>query len=216
MQWQCHTSVLPNHIGSDKGVNWVALYISLTAQNFLIISLTIVKLPIQKILFGSPGTGKSYRINREIIPKDLGITSDKNIVKTVFHPEYTYGDFMGKLVPITKSGGKPQYNYYEGHFLKALSKAYINILKSHDKEGNKISDPENVALVIDEINRGNSSAIFGTVFQLLDRDEDGWSSYEINITEIEFTKLLELIGTKFGYDDRGNINDYKLSPHDGV
>lgn len=180
------------------------------------ISLKIVKLPIQKILFGSPGTGKSHRIVREIIPKDLGITSNYNIVKTVFHPEYTYGDFMGKLVPITKSGGKPQYNYYEGHFLRALSKAYINILKSHDKEGNKISDPENVALVIDEINRGNSAAIFGTIFQLLDRDEDGWSSYEINITEIEFTKLLELIGTKFGYDERGNINDYKLPPHDGV
>ena len=188
----------------------------LNRTKLLIVSFTIVKLPIQKILFGSPGTGKSYRINREIIPKYLGITSDKNIVKTVFHPEYTYGDFMGKLVPITKSGGKPQYNYYEGHFLKALSKAYINILKSHDREGNKISEPENVALVIDEINRGNSSAIFGTIFQLLDRDEDGWSSYEINITEIEFIKLLELIGTKFGYDDRGNINDYKLPPHDGV
>jgi hypothetical protein len=62
-----------------------------------------VKLPIQKILFGSPGTGKSYKIDREIIPKDLGITSKDNIVKTVFHPEYTYGDFMGKLVPITNS-----------------------------------------------------------------------------------------------------------------
>jgi 5-methylcytosine-specific restriction endonuclease McrBC GTP-binding regulatory subunit McrB len=199
-----------------KTLNWVVSRTSLTAQNFVIISFTIVKLPLQKILFGSPGTGKSYRIDRGIIPKDLGITSKDNIVKTVFHPEYTYGDFMGKLVPITKAGGKPQYNYYEGHFLRALSQAYRNILKSHDKEGNKISEPENVALVIDEINRGNSSAIFGTIFQLLDREEDGWSSYAINITEIEFIKLLELIGTKFGYDDRGNINDYKLPPHDGV
>lgn len=135
-----------------------------------------MKLPIQKILFGSPGTGKSYRIAHEIIPKDLGITSkdnkddkDNNIVKTVFHPEYTYGDFMGKLVPLTRAG-KVDYNYYEGHFLRALSQAYKNILKSHDKQGIKISEPENVALVIDEINRGNSSAIFGTIFQLLDRE----------------------------------------------
>jgi 5-methylcytosine-specific restriction endonuclease McrBC GTP-binding regulatory subunit McrB len=174
-----------------------------------------VKLPIQKILFGSPGTGKSHRIEHVIIPKDLGITSRENVIKTVFHPEYTYGDFMGKLVPITRSG-KVEYNYYEGHFLRALSQAYKNIYRAYDKEGNKISEPDNVALVIDEINRGNSSAIFGTIFQLLDREDDGWSSYGINITAIEFIKLLELIGTKFGYDDRGNINDYKLPPHDGV
>ncbi len=174
-----------------------------------------MKLPIQKILFGSPGTGKSHRIEHVIIPKDLGITSRENVIKTVFHPEYTYGDFMGKLVPITRSG-KVEYNYYEGHFLRALSQAYKNIYRAYDKEGNKISEPDNVALVIDEINRGNSSAIFGTIFQLLDREDDGWSSYGINITAIEFIKLLELIGTKFGYDDRGNINDYKLPPHDGV
>jgi hypothetical protein len=57
-----------------------------------------VKLPIQKILFGSPGTGKSYKIDHEIIPNDLEINKSlnpENIIKTVFHPEYTYGDFMG-------------------------------------------------------------------------------------------------------------------------
>ena len=89
-----------------------------------------MKSPIQKILFGSPGTGKSYRVHHKIIKEELKITDSQNIVSTVFHPEYTYGDFMGKLVPITKAGGKPQYNYYEGHFLRALSQAYKNILKS--------------------------------------------------------------------------------------
>jgi 5-methylcytosine-specific restriction protein B len=174
--------------------------------------------PIQKILFGSPGTGKSHRIDKEIIPNQLKIdvsVNPENVIKTVFHPEYTYGDFMGKLVPITRSG-KVEYNYYEGHFLKALSQAYKNMKDAHDKEGNKTQEPKNVVLVIDEINRGNSSAIFGTVFQLLDRNNDGWSTYGINITQIEFLKLLELIGAKFGYDDRGQINEYKLPPHDGV
>ncbi|MCP2731888.1 AAA family ATPase [Limnofasciculus baicalensis] len=170
-----------------------------------------MKLPIQKILFGSPGTGKSHSIDDQIIPNDLGITNSQNVIKTVFHPEYTYGDFMGKLVPLTRAG-KVEYNYYEGHFLRALSQAYKNISKSHDKQGIKISEPENVALVIDEINRGNSSAIFGTIFQLLDRKEDGWSSYGINITEIEFTKLLQLIGTRFSYDEEGRI-EYKLPPY---
>ncbi len=171
--------------------------------------------PIQKILFGSPGTGKSHSIDNEIIPNILKIDVEKhpeNIIKTVFHPEYTYGDFMGKLVPITTRASKVEYNFYEGHFLKALAQAYKNILKAHDKQGNKISEVENVVLVIDEINRGNSSAIFGTVFQLLDRNEDGESSYGINITEIEFLKLLQLIGTRFSYDEEGKI-EYKLSPY---
>jgi 5-methylcytosine-specific restriction endonuclease McrBC GTP-binding regulatory subunit McrB len=173
---------------------------------------------IQKILFGSPGTGKSYRIDNQIVPKELGIDKDttpENIIKTVFHPEYTYGDFMGKLVPNTGSRGV-EYKYYGGHFLRALSQAYKNIYSAHDKQGNQKTELKNVVLVIDEINRGNSSAIFGTVFQLLDRDENGWSNYAININEIEFLKLLEFIGTKVVYDAHGNINEYKLSPHDGV
>ncbi len=173
-----------------------------------------MKTPIQKILFGSPGTGKSHTIDKVIIPNDLGITSPENIIKTVFHPEYTYGDFMGKLVPITISG-KVEYNFYEGHFLKSLSQAYKNIFNAHDKQGVKISEPENVALVIDEINRGNSSAIFGTIFQLLDRDQEGWSSYGINITEIEMKKLLQLMGTQF-YEKDGKLDKYELHPFGAV
>jgi 5-methylcytosine-specific restriction enzyme B len=119
---------------------------------------------------------------------------------------------MGKLVPITRAG-KVEYNYYEGHFLKALSQAYRKMLDAYDKEGNKISEIQNIALVIDEINRSNSSAIFGTIFQLLDRDEDGWSSYGINITEIEFIKIMQLIKTRFSYDEEGKIIEYKLSPY---
>jgi hypothetical protein len=78
--------------------------------------------PIQKILFGSPGTGKSHRVDNEIIPNDLGITDKNDIIKTVFHPEYTYGDFVGKLVPYTRAS-KVEYNFYAGHFLIALSQA---------------------------------------------------------------------------------------------
>lgn len=141
----------------------------------------------QKIYFGIPGCGKSYKVHKEVIPNDLNIEDDSNIIKTVFHPEYGYGDFMGKLLPITNDS-KVEYNYYAGHFLRALAQAYKNLLDSSLDE-----DSKNVALVIDEINRGNSSAIFGSIFQLLDRDDDGWSSYEINLSEMEFNKLIELI-----------------------
>lgn len=158
-------------------------------------------MPIQKILFGSPGTGKSHRIMENLIPNVLGITSNSNIIKTVFHPEYNYGDFVGKLVPHSKAG-RVEYRFFAGHFLIALAQAYKNIIESVDKDGNYTKEPENVVLVIDEINRGNSSAIFGTVFQLLDRDKQtGWSSYFINVTELELVSILELIGVKIEVED---------------
>ena len=132
---------------------------------------------IQRILFGSPGTGKSYRIDNEkdggIIKKELEIEARENIIRAVFHPKYTHGDFMGKLLPLTTREGKVKYTFDEGHFLKALSKAYKNLLEELFNKNLKTS---NVALVIDEINIGNSSAIFGPIFQLLDRDNQGMSS----------------------------------------
>jgi 5-methylcytosine-specific restriction enzyme B len=144
---------------------------------------------LQKVLFGIPGSGKSHKVDKEILPS-LGIDVGKDdYIKTVFHPEYTYGDFMGKLLPITQ-GEKVTYNYYPGHFLQALSKAFKNRLENPEQPGN-------VVLVIDEINRGNSSAIFGAVFQLLDRDDNGWSSYETRLSKMEYTKLLELIGITY-------------------
>ncbi len=201
--------------------------------------------PIQKILFGSPGTGKSYRVENKIIPDELKITDQSNIIPTVFHPEYTYGDFMGKLMPLTDDSGKVEYKYYSGHFLKALAKAYKNIIIScikYEKDKKEVTEeykqeigktrqedfsieerstlkqkhskiikqPENVVLVIDEINRGNSAAIFGTVFQLLDRNKNGWSQYPITISDLEKTGLLQAISFKqyFLSKDKGYSFEY--------
>lgn len=119
--------------------------------------------PIQKILFGSPGTGKSYQI-REIAIDKLGIPLIENTqilsnaVRTVFHPEYTYADFMGKLLPLTQ-GDSVIYKFYPGHFLRVLGMAYRSLIDDTN---------ENFLLVIDELNRGNAAAVFGNVFQLLD------------------------------------------------
>jgi 5-methylcytosine-specific restriction protein B len=156
--------------------------------------------PIQKILFGCPGTGKSYKI-REIAEKQLNISFDsdtkilKNTVKTVFHPEYTYGDFMGKLLPLTQ-GTNVIYKFYPGHFLKVLGMAYRGLI-----EGNN----EHYLLVIDELNRGNAAAIFGTVFQLLDRESDHWSSYEVDVSEMELVGLLNAMGYKPNVQTDGSI-----------
>ncbi|MEY2913118.1 MAG: hypothetical protein RLZZ184_2427, partial [Cyanobacteriota bacterium] len=146
--------------------------------------------PIQKILFGSPGTGKSYKV-REIAQQELDIEwneqskSLKNTIKTVFHPEYTYSDFVGKLLPQTDGSGVT-YKFYEGHFLRALGLAYKKIIEGTN---------ENVLLVIDELNRGNAAAIFGSIFQLLDREDDYWSTYEVNLSELEIVGLLRTMGS---------------------
>ncbi|MDB9510393.1 restriction endonuclease [Kamptonema animale CS-326] len=147
--------------------------------------------PIQKIIFGSPGTGKSYQI-REIAKDKLKIPFDEttkmlsNTVKTVFHPEYTYADFMGKLLPLTQ-GNSIIYKFYPGHFLRILGMAYRGLIEGKN---------DHYLLVIDELNRGNAAAIFGTVFQLLDRESDGWSSYEVDISDMELVSLLEAMNLK--------------------
>jgi 5-methylcytosine-specific restriction endonuclease McrBC GTP-binding regulatory subunit McrB len=152
------------------------------------------KLPMQRILFGSPGTGKSHKVHKTYL-KDFD--TDK-VFKTVFHPEYKYGDFMGRLIPLTDETGQVRYEYQAGHFLKALAKAYQCWLEKGDEEAKP------VALVIDEINRGNSSAIFGTVFQLLDRDDDGWSSYQLDLSAVERDRLLKEMGYKPDKNDEYN------------
>jgi len=164
---------------------------------------------IQRILFGCPGTGKSYKVEHEIIKNELKINDHgKNVIKTVFHPEYTYGDFMGKLLPFSRNK-TIEYNYYPGHFLQALAQAYKKIIdptsiNPFEKNGKR--ETKNVALVIDEINRGNSSAIFGSVFQLLDRENDGWSSYAINLSDMEFEWLIE----KLEIDIKEGYSNHKL------
>ena len=145
--------------------------------------------PIQKILFGSPGTGKSYKV-REIATNSLRIQWNKqiqsleNTIKTVFYPEYTYADFIGKLLPQTV-GTSVIYKFYQGHFLRALGLAYKHLINASQ---------ENVLLVIDELNRGNAAAIFGPIFQLLDRETDNWSTYDVNLSELEIVGLLRAMG----------------------
>lgn len=126
------------------------------------------------IIYGAPGCGKSYYVDHHYLGKDendfySGEFKKDNIVRTTFYPDYSNSDFVGQIIPkITENG--LEYVFNPGPFTIALIKAIEN-------------PSEKVALVIEEINRGNAASIFGDIFQLLDR-KDGLSEYGIINTNI--------------------------------
>lgn len=130
--------------------------------------------PEQLIFFGVPGSGKSYRIDEL-----TGKIAETQKIRVVFHPDYTNSDFVGQILPKSVDGNV-KYEFKPGPFTQILWRA--------------IKEPEKkFYLIIEEINRGNAAAIFGDIFQLLDRinkKEDligdnekltyGWSKYFIS------------------------------------
>lgn len=126
-----------------------------------------------KIIYGAPGTGKSYRIFKEI-----EMEGARSFV-TVFHPDTQYSDFVGVLKPFTQKDKSITYQFRSGPFTNALIHA-------------KKYPSEKVFLVIEEINRAPAAAVFGELFQLLDRDEKGDGVYEIDITDPDMLGYINL------------------------
>lgn len=124
------------------------------------------------LLYGVPGAGKSHRIAKKYC------ADSRRIERVVFHPDYTYSDFVGQILPRIIDG-QLKYVFTPGPFTKMVEKAW--------------KDPGNhYYLIIEEINRGNAPAIFGEIFQLLDRkdvdnypaDVEGESEYGISNYEV--------------------------------
>ena len=112
------------------------------------------------LLYGVPGCGKSHTIKTEYCDDET------HMERAVFHPDYTYSDFVGQILPKVE-GEKVKYEFTPGPFTRIMKKANKN-------------PSEMFYLVIEEINRGNAPAIFGDIFQLLDRDENGISEYGVS------------------------------------
>lgn len=123
------------------------------------------------IYYGAPGTGKSYGIKNYI--REHGIkdydpqTGNEFVFRVTLHPEYDYSDFVGQLLPNVKQDGTVTYEFTSGVFTSALKKAVENPSKK-------------VFLIMEEMSRANVAAVFGDLFQLLDRDADGRSEYSVN------------------------------------
>jgi 5-methylcytosine-specific restriction enzyme B len=165
--------------------------------------------PIQTIYFGPPGCGKSYRV-RTVAKEILNIDKQSVfLVETTFHPETTYGDFVAKLLPYsaplrqkyairatnpgfdgmeleeTQKSDRVSYRVHAGPLIRALALAYCEYSRKQE------APAQNVLLVIDEINRGNCAQIFGDIFQLLDRNEEAWSQYAIELSDLTRQALLQ-------------------------
>lgn len=143
---------------------------------------------LQQIFYGAPGTGKSYTINQD--------TEGEDVIRTTFHPDTDYSTFVGaykpttieeevmtvigtKAVPVENADGshrkesKIVYEFVQQAFLQAYVAAWKKCAEANGEE------PRKQFLVIEEINRGNCAQIFGDLFQLLDRNAQGFSDYPI-------------------------------------
>lgn len=131
--------------------------------------------PLQQIYYGAPGTGKSFDVNN--------ITKGYSTIRTTFHPDSDYSTFVGAYkptmeeTPVYGAQGvevakekRITYTYVKQAFLKA----YLGAWQKYAK-GGETTEPQ--FLVIEEINRGNCAQIFGDLFQLLDRSDNGFSTY---------------------------------------
>ena len=144
--------------------------------------------PLQQIFYGAPGTGKSYTINKD--------TEGEDVIRTTFHPDTDYSTFVGaykpttieeevmtvigtKAVPVENADGsrrkesKIVYEFVQQAFLQAYVAAWKKYAEANGEK------PRKQYLVIEEINRGNCAQIFGDLFQLLDRNAQGFSDYPI-------------------------------------
>lgn len=150
-----------------------------------------------RIIFGAPGTGKSFKLEQE--RKEL-LANGCDFERVTFHPDYSYANFVGtyKPVMVKNEDGKKEiaYEYVPGPFLRVLVKALKSAMAIQ-------AIP--YLLIIEEINRANVAAVFGDVFQLLDRHSNGVSEFAIATSEDMRAYLAEELGV-----DESEVESIKI------
>lgn len=147
---------------------------------------------LQQIYYGAPGTGKSFEV------KD--VTKRYSTIRTTFHPDSDYSTFVGAYKPVMEETPvygaqgvevakekRITYTFVKQSFLKAYLGAWQKYAKG-------VEIPEPQFLVIEEINRGNCAQIFGDLFQLLDRSDNGFSTYPIEADSDLQNEIKEAFG----------------------
>lgn len=169
---------------------------------------------LQQIFYGAPGTGKSHTINE--------VTKGEDVIRTTFHPDTDYSSFVGaykpttieetvmtvigtKAVPVEDADGNERkeskiiYEFVAQSFLQAYIAAWKKYADSENDE------PKKQFLVIEEINRGNCAQIFGDLFQLLDRNDYGFSEYPIK-ADTDMKKQLQKAFKGLNIPQKDSIN----------
>lgn len=142
-----------------------------------------IKYGRNRIVFGAPGTGKSYRLKKD--SEELIKENSANIERVTFYPDYTYAKFVGTYKPVSDINGDIRYKFVPGPFMRI----YVEALRS-----GRTDNPQPFLLIVEELNRARAASVFGDIFQLLDRDADGVSEYEIQATEDIRNYLAEELG----------------------
>ena len=208
-----------NEKGKNQYSNAVAFYLCFLnakrlfsdTQNTIVERKKIAEVSLQQIFYGAPGTGKSHIINE--------LTKGESVIRTTFHPDSDYSTFVGAykptmgLLPICNELGQPMeigssvlhkeqiiYEFVDQAFLQA----YVNAWKYYADNSEEIKKQY---LIIEEINRGNCAQIFGDLFQLLDRNDYGFSVYPINADK-DMKKHLEKAFKGVRIDNADSINQH--------
>jgi hypothetical protein len=169
---------------------------------------TAEKASLQQIFYGAPGTGKSHIINEQ--------TKGEDVIRTTFHPDTDYSTFVGTYKPTTEfapvlaiigdkaveTGREEKRISYE-FVCQAFLQAYVAAWKKVAEA--KSSMPKKQFLVIEEINRGNCAQIFGDLFQLLDRNDYGYSDYPIQ-ADADMQKQLKRLFEGVEIENAESIN----------
>lgn len=179
--------------------------------------------PLQLIYYGAPGTGKSFSID--------AATNEDNSVRTTFHPDSDYASFVGAYkptmapMPINAFVGTTVHHAKNADNEKAYEKKIVYkyvpqaFMKAYVEAWKRYTPDEDVPyyLVIEEINRGNCAQIFGDLFQLLDRNNQGCSSYAISADEdiAQFLRDDENGFAKLSEDQRQAIGNFILVKDSG-
>ena len=183
---QMYQTILTNPIGLAVNFLDTSAKIDIGVKRINLENKKSESYSLQQIHYGAPGTGKSHIVKKR--------TEGESVVRTTFHPDSGYSTFVGCYKPITKEvemrdvtgkviieHGQPVtenriiYQFVDQAFLQAYIKAWKFYAEAEDGV-----DPKKQFLIIEEINRGNCAQIFGDLFQLLDRNDSGFSEYFIH------------------------------------
>lgn len=177
--------------------------------------------PWNMLVFGAPGTGKSYFLEQKLVALKKEVGEDSVVSERItFYEDYTYQQFVGGYMPVPKpdmeetiefSNGKQNFNgsikgehitykFVPGPFGVLLANAFISKIRG---------DGVKYVLIIEELNRANAASVFGDIFQLLDREE-GVSNYDISVSDAFADYLYSIVFNEIATSNPEGVEDLSI------